>query len=204
MALITATILPQTFETIRSQIAAVLATELANQKTLNTAEADFIPSVCWEEHFSSYDKEELPAVNVSYSDGALDGHNHTQSNHTAIYHIDVYMRAKADGAGKGDAKAMTRLQRLLGICRAILMAPQYVTLGLSAPIIFYRHDTAIQIRQPDPARDTENVVMGRLTLEVKMPEVTALQDGVNAAGVNTTARLYDTGKGYYWEEPPSV
>ena len=195
MSVINGIILPQNFEIIRDRLGAILADELAKQFTL-TGNSDFDLDV-WVERFVPFDKEELPTVNVSLASGNFSGQTQKQVDGTYTYFIDAFTKAISKETEKGDQVAVFKLQKLLGVCRAIIENPKYKTLGFSAPIIYNRHCEALSIADPGK-QDGTSSVMGRLTVVVKVPETTEL---INPVSLNVSAahvRLHETDRGYFY------
>lgn len=196
MILITGLIAPQAFEVVRDQVGAILAEEMHNQSVLDGNNPEIDP-VIWVERFIPFDRSELPAVNVTLAKGQIDGTTVAQSDGMYTYNIDVYSKAKETAGEKADKTAMLRLQRILGLCRAILMDAQYKTLGFAPPFVMMRQVNSLSIAEPDQ-RDAASSVMGRVTLQVKVPEITALLVPQNLAQSNTQVKLEETDKGFYY------
>lgn len=200
MSIINLPIKPQAFEVVRDRIGRILADELYNQWLL-TYDPDFKAKV-WVERFLQFDKTEVPAVNVMLAQGDYGGQTAIQSDGTYRYFVDVYMSAKAGADGPGDVKALIRLHKVMGKCRAIIMDPRYITLGFLRPpgFIMNRHFESIQIQNPNEREhDADNNVMGRLILSVKVPEATDNVVPGNIQEFVTNVRLGLTDQGYLWD-----
>lgn len=198
-ALISTVIPPQSFEIVRDRIGRILADEILNQFQISY-NPDLRAKV-WNERFIPFDKTETPAINVGVLEGSYDGQTVIQSDGTYKFYIDCYFSSKSDSNTSGDTRAMLKLQRLLGVCRAIIEDSRYKTLGFSTPpgFVMHRRITSMQIENPrQKEHDAESNVMGRLTLEVKLPEYPSPVTGVNWAMSNTQVSLQDSGKGYVW------
>ena len=214
------------FELVRSRIASILADELANQLTLNIAakaaeeskpEPDpvlialydlniaSIPSKVYEERFFRPTTQELQAetmVNVVFVDAPLD-ENTTVSTQIGDdrYMIEAYAAGKTNSNDNADKIATLKLQRLLAIVRAILMNPNYINLGFdtSPLIVGKRICNNIQIGQPDDGGDNADaMIRGKIDLTVKVHETIEPITGVVLALNESTLKLYDSEKGYYW------
>lgn len=198
MALITTLIPEQNFEQVRDRIGAILALELPNQYTLGDDDAN-APQKVWVERFIGFGKEELPAVNVCLEKGTFVSHTVKQTDGEYIFNIDCYQSSATIGEDSGDQLATIKLQKLLGLCRAILEQPEYGTLGFAAPSIMRREMETMQIA-PQPTQEAINRVMGRLTFRVKVAESAVLKTGEAFAKQLTTITLGLTAKGYQYEK----
>lgn len=195
MALITTVIGKQAFELIRDRIASILVLELSNQVVLGT---DVVNPSIWTERLIPFNNSELPALNVNMSSGGFSGQTIIQSNGTYLFNIDCYVKAPSTGYDDGDVTAMLLLQRLIGVCRAILEASQYKTLDFPPPFISSRHAQAINISTPK-TEDSESVAMGRLTFEVKAVETAEVLDAILLVANYTQVKISLTNKGYQYK-----
>lgn len=193
------TLIPvQSFEIIRDKIALILGEELPNQATL--AANPKLDATVYVERYSPPNSSELseaPIVNVLLGQGDYSNQDVTQSTGTYLYFIDIYTKAKANEDEGGDTRAIISLQKILGVCRGILEATQYLTLGFTFPFVMGRKINSIQIAAPsDPGADS--LVRGRLILEVKVPEY---QEQVTANlidGSDTSVHIEESPQGYLW------
>lgn len=200
-AIITDIIASQAFEVVRDRIGLILKEELDNQYALSNEDA--LKAQVFKERFSSFDKEELPAINVTFDRVEYGQQDQRQTNGTCIYYIDAYANAKTNSAASGDERAKSRLHRLLGVCRAILEDPQYKKLGFTNPLVMYRNVSSIGIA-PSDHNDGLSSVMGRIVFEVKVPETTAFIDPIQIADFETTIKLVLTEKGYRYVGPVEI
>lgn len=198
MPVITTIIPIQSFEIVRNQLGAILIDEINNQAVLNGNNPD-INAAVWLERVVPFDKTEMPAVNVMLSRGTYDEHSIKQDDGTYIYNIDVYTSGKSTATDDGDKLAMLKLQRLIGIIRAIIQDPKYYTLGFNPPFVIKRRIESIQIAEPTILDDALQSVMGRLSLSVKVPETTFIPGAPLVAGNETKVKLYLTEKGYQYQ-----
>jgi hypothetical protein len=189
----------QSFELVRDQIGAILFTEFDKQAEL-TYNPDLEVEV-WVERFVPFDRKELPAINVMLATGNYDGDTVAQSDGTYTYLIDFHARAKTNNDGKGDNLALLKLQKMIGIARAIIMNPKYRTLGFAAPFVMSRRVTGFEIANPDSA-NADSVVWGRMKVVVQVPETTELIDASLIEGFDTTVELEYSEKGYGGENSP--
>lgn len=198
MSIITGVIPPQAFEVIRDRVGEILADELANQFTL-TANASLNPPV-EVERYRAVDATELPLLVVNVARGSYDNKHAITSDGTYLYNIDGYVRGASSSGQDGDNLASITLQRILGICRAILENPGYKTLGFAPPFIERVFVQEIGIAEPERT-DKENIMMGRLTLLVRVPEDVELITPVDLDVFSTQVKLEETEKGYIFTGP---
>src|SRR6478609_6993711 len=118
-AIIPGLIDPQAYEVVRDRVGRILAEELENQYALSGNDREFKVS-SWIERMVPFDKTELSAVNVCLAEGSFDGDTVIQSDGTYRYYVDVYVNAKSKNDEDGDVRAMYKLHRILGLCRAII------------------------------------------------------------------------------------
>lgn len=192
---ITTLIGAQSYEQIRDRIAAVLLTELVNQTTLT---ATGLPAKVWVERFVSPDKAELPLVNVSLAKGDYESNTVLQSDGSYTFFIDCYTRAKTTSTKNGDTEAMFALQKLIGVCRAILRHSSYKTLGYEPGFISAVRVNGFLTTLPTADAEANSIAWGRLIVQVMAPET----EGTTAPGSltfsETTIRLNNTERGYFF------
>jgi len=199
MSLINTVIPPQSFEIVRDRLGRIIADELDNQFQISYNPDLKVKN--WIERFLQFDKTELPSVNVMFSEGSYGGQTTIQSDGTYKYYVDCYVNAKSRENDPGDVRAMVKLQRLLGVCRAIVEDPRNKTLqfGVRPGFVMSRHVESIQIQNPNQKEhDADSSVMGRLVVSVKVPETTSYIQPVNVKDFFTTIKLADTEMGYLW------
>lgn len=197
MSIINSVIQPQAFEVVRDRIGRILTDELDNQFQISYNDDLRVKS--WVERFVPFDASELPSVNVTLAEGSYGGQTVIQSDGTYKYFVDAYVHAKSTSKLGGDARATQKLHRLLGVCRSIIEDARYVRLGFRPGFVMNRHIESLQIQNPsNKEHDAESSIMGRLTVVVKVPEVTTYKQPVNIAGLYTTVKLASTDKGYQW------
>ncbi len=169
-ALINNIISKQSFEIVRDRIAIILRSEILNQ-FLMSSDYDIDASV-WLERTVRINTSELdggPMIVVSLATGDYSNQDVTQSTGTYQYLIDVYAKAKTNSEYSGDSRSRIHCQRMLGICRSILEATEYITLGYNYAFVMGRKINSIQIADPEDT-GTDSMTRGRLILEVKLPE----------------------------------
>jgi uncharacterized protein (TIGR02145 family) len=217
MALINEILGIGTFELVRSRIAQVLATELANQKVLlNTAindpetdpsllpiyqlSYDSIPNEVWEERFIRPTEVILPFLNVVYVESEFDRTSNSNQNGDAKFMIEVWQSSPSTDEYNGDQRASLKLSRLLAICRQIIKDRHYLGLGLQRSIVGYINPKSIRIAQPDSGADNAaNMIYGNIHLTAKMDEVVNGIPGELLDAVYTDMLLNSTSKGVRWE-----
>jgi len=186
----------QSFEIIRDRLAMILAVELEGQ-VLMTGNYDLECRV-WMERNVPFGIEELPCVNVAFIEGKYGIRPVDQSDGVYQFNIDVYHRkASIQGAG-GDSLSMVALQRLLGVCRSIVQDAKYKWLGFNPGFIAYRNITSIAVEDWN-IQDTAGAARGRLIVEVKAPERSALINPPMLDSKQTILELNETEKGYFYE-----
>lgn len=187
MSLITGLIDKQdTFEIVRDQIAAILATEIAEQQILAAAEPD--PTL-WKlrifsersnpwEQFLNENPDPSPLVNVWYGSSAFEKSASNiveRQKATGTFNIDCYGYAKTadDGAAghlPGDREAAFAVHRALRLVRNILMSAPYTYLGLRGTV-WRRWPSAVTVFQPEMDRaPIPNIIGARLALDVEFSE----------------------------------
>ena len=173
------------FETIRDQIASILAIETASQQALATAGGEDPDlwkllvyterSNPWERYLNSDDQ--TPIVNVWFDSATCDASASNVVERQKLdgrYHIDVYGRgvSRSDGAGHiaGDKEAATEAHRAIRLVRNILMSAYYTYLNLRG-VVWRRWVDSITIFQPQEIeRSAQQIVAGRVTLAVEFNE----------------------------------
>jgi hypothetical protein len=186
---------PQGFELVRDRIALILTTELAAQFAL-TANEDNNATVYIERNVP-VDHSEMPIVNVSVGRADFDSQTIIDTKDTVIFRIDCYHKSKTEGSDDGDTLSNLKLQRLIGICRAILENPVYKRLDFPAPFIENRKVVSMEFSD-SAKQDALSTSMGRLTFSVTIAEVTQLVLTTILGGSDTTMTLELTDKGYIY------
>lgn len=176
-----------TFEIIRDQIAAILATETASQMALATAAGkdplDWKMRIFTErsnpwEQWLNEQTDKSPIVNVWYDNSSFDPavSNIVERQGTeAIFNIDCYGYGVSSDDGAtghipGDREAALTVQKALRLTRNILMAAEYAYLGLRGTV-WQRWPQSINIFQPPiDGRQAQQVVGARIAFRVKFNE----------------------------------
>lgn len=195
MPLIVNVIPPQGFEIVRDRIGEILFDEISSQvaKSYNTD----IDAQVYVERSNQIDKTELPLINISLSTGSYDNKNQGNVNGTYTFDIDAYTHAKTTEDESGDVLAAFKLQKILGVCRAILENPVYKTLGYTPGFIIRTGCSDINIAIPGAGKlDTLNTLMGRLSFTVVLIESTELIVPALITGYDTSIKMVLTNQGY--------
>jgi len=195
MALLNLKIPEQQFEIVRDRIGFILADEIAAQALIAPATPELDATV-FLERFVPFDKTDIPCLNVTFASGSYGNEDAKNSTGTYKYNIDVYAKAKSTTTDGGDKLATIKLHRLLGIVRAILESPQYMTLAFPRPSLNRVTVVDIAIEQPQNTQDGSSVIMGRVTFDVSVCEGVQLLTGQDIGGYKTEVKMNETDKGY--------
>ena len=199
-ALITTLIGQQNFEKVRDEIGAFLFLELANQQSLGSGLPD-IQGFC--EQVADIDKTQMPAFNILFSRGEYERKTNKVIHGTYIYFIDVYANGATDNDDSGDYHSAVMTQRVIGMCRAILDAPQYRWMGFDSSFgIENAGVSSLNVMDKSNPADGMSSTVGRIVLTVKMPEYVALQSSETLCTIaGTTVQLGVTEYGYQYQFP---
>jgi hypothetical protein len=195
-------ILPASFELIRDRIAEILYNELLVAYEYTDLDWMDVRRV-YIDRYIPFNESELPAVNVGVARVDLDGHTVVQSDGTTTYMIDVIAGAKTSQTRDGGAIAQAQMQRLVGLCRAIIEHTEYKTLGFTPPFIMFRRITQLMFN-PSETKDLFSVARGRIMLMVKAPESNGLYVPSPIGSYKTVVTLHDSDKGYLYFGPPEA
>lgn len=197
MAKITNIIPKQHFEIIRDRIAAIIAVELDNQFMIS-GNYDLDAGIYIESNDYYLDKIDMPAINVSISNGKWGNESQGSSDGVYEYNIDFYTNSKTTDDGTGDFLAALKLQRLAGVVRAILKDPIYRKLDFTTP--FIQNVTVSELNIRAVGRDDAlNTAMCRFTFTVKANETTELLNALKVEDWQTKVMLGNTTNGYFYE-----
>jgi hypothetical protein len=192
---------PQAFELIRERIAIILADEFEGQYLL-TYDPDFGAMKVFVESANPNDKEDLPVINLSFAMGSyplLKEYN-GEILGTYVYNVDVYCSSPSDDTADGDNLSGVKLQKLIGLCRAILDNPIYRTLNYNPGFVqrVSVQDINIQADSKDMNNDALNTRMGRITFSVEVLEKVGLLTGNPLLEAYATASVNQTNDGHYY------
>jgi len=196
----------QKFELIRNRIADILIDEITNQITLQYSDL-FIIGV-FIERFPTFDKTELPVINVSLARGSYDNEDVIQSDGTYTYYVDAFMRFSSvqnqDGSiTDGSSLAAIKVQRAIAFCRTVLKNQAYRTLGFAPPFLNNITVSEFNIANPD-REDMEHTIMARITVTVVAPETSELASARLLEGYDTQVLLGDSALGYVFSGTGSI
>lgn len=184
---------PRAFELIRDRIFVVLSEEMVQQATF-TSELTGINM--FKERFIPFQASDMPAINVALTRGNFDNFTALKKDGHYSFNIDVYTRAKTTDASVGDTASAVFMQRILGVCNAILSDVKYNTLGFDKPFISRVHVDEIQIAEPQRNNDAESIIQGRLTFIVRVPENVETLIANVIDGMDTQVLMSETQLGY--------
>jgi hypothetical protein len=184
---------PQGFELILPRIADILIDEIGYQVT-SGYNSDIDVNI-FVERDSRIGVEEMPAINISLARGNFDNKNAPSADGTYLYNIDVFTRAGSTDNKDGDNLANIQLQRIIGVCRYVFENQAYKTLGFAPPFISRVKCNEFNIASINPD-DAANCSMGRLVLEVRANEVSALGSVRLMDGYDTVVKMGTTEFGY--------
>lgn len=197
MAKITQVIPTESWELIGDQICTILSEELNNQVLL-TYDETICTNVNYERTIPK-DKSELPMVNVLFS--SWEGETGRVGNGqemTVTFFIDTWFYGEDTESIRGDLIAARRAKRTAGIIRSILMNPSYRTLDLANGIVGGNNISRANISET-ARQDSENMIMVRLTFEVKCNNNHELLNSVEWTEFNTQVKIGETEKGYKYK-----
>ncbi len=175
------------FEIVRDRIAVILATEVASQTALATADGrnpnDWKLRIFSErsnpwEQLLNEQTDRSPIVNVGFDSSSFDltASNISDRQKTeGVFNIDCYgCGISSDvvngGHNPGDKGAALEAHKALRLIRNILMADEYTYLGIRG-VVWRRWTQSITVFQPQlDARQLQQIVGARLTLRVVFNE----------------------------------
>lgn len=205
------------FEIIRSRIASILSDEIANQRVLIQAAIDLnppaseleelnfalscLPTKVYEQRFIKPQQNEKIVLNVYLNRDSLDQltANESQQGDT-IYVVDAYFGSNSTFDANGDVLSSTKLQRLMAVCRTIIMDARYRTLGFDFElgIISHRSVRNLRVTMPDDQEyNGTNLIRGVIDVNVSIVEDGNIIEGTELAAMDTEVKLSDD-KGFYF------
>lgn len=195
MALITEQIQEQGFEIVRDSIAAILKTELENQKSLPNSRITEDLKV-FTGRSTPFQQSEVLMINV-----LLDSANYSQYSEKGVHEstnfsVDVYCTAKETSSDIGGYLASVRRDKFVGLVRFILQDHHYKTLGLPLGLIMGTYVESFEAFEPNNSQDSAFVKMSRITFSVRINENQSLWQGININSIFTDVKLDLTDLGY--------
>ena len=195
---------PQRFELIAPQLVAILKDEVTNQYNLSNNDA--LKDIKYRlERTTPAGNDEYPLLSVRYTgSNSVNKSNDGDQLVTSTYFIEVYHKAayvdsSDDTAGNGDALSALKIQSLLGVCRAILLAPVYKNLLLGNNTVRSVNLSQINMSQPENNQDTESVNYGQLVVEVTTNESSEQIELELISSYLTNVKIALTEDGYTWD-----
>lgn len=185
------------FEKIRDRICEILVTEFANQYFITGDE--LFNLVIWKERFIAFDKTELPAINVFFNNATYSEKDINNSFGENRFSIEIVTNAKHTDTERGDTKASEKLQKILRIVRYVLENPNYLTLDFVRGFISSTAIESIRATQPNSTGDGMHTITGQAIFKANLKESNGDIAGIPGENYNTSVKLNQTDKGYYFE-----
>jgi len=196
MALINTIIEPSGTELIKHQIAAILKTELENQKVL---QSDTFPVNVFVDRMVPIDKSEIVVINVRFESLNPESINQHGSQETGTFTIDTWATAKQTSTKRGDLISTNLRDKITFQIKAILQSTFYVTLGFVPGFIMSSNVQNIEPYEPNNNQDGSFVSMARINHEVRFYQDYKVEEGVLITQNNTNVKLSNTELGYKYE-----
>jgi hypothetical protein len=196
MALINTIIEPSGTELIKHQIAAILKTELENQKVL---QSDTFPINVFVDRMVPIDKAEILVINVRFESLNPESINQHGSQETGTFTIDTWATAKQTSTKRGDLISTNLRDKITFQIKAILQSTFYVTLGFVPGFIMSSNVQNIEPYEPNNNQDGSFVSMARINHEVRFYQDYKVEEGVLITQNNTNVKLSNTELGYKYE-----
>ncbi len=204
-----------TFEIVGLQIAAILATEQANQQVLAVTAGkdpnDWVLRIFHEasnpfEQWLNADEntDTSPLINVWFDNSNFDkksSNSTSRQTSDTTFNIDCYSYATSketiSGHDPGDVAAALEVQRAIRLVRNILMAAEYTYLSLRGTV-GSRWPQTITAFQPSVGDTPVQKVHGaRLTLGVSFLEFSPQYEGETLELISTTVERAEDGELYF-------
>lgn len=196
MARINYAITDDYFEIIRDKIAEILLDELPNQATLlNNPDLNF--TQIWKERTTNFNLNELPALNLSTSEVGYNDKFPGERYTTPVYFIDIYVSKIHEQNNNADQLSMDAGWRIARVIQGVLDHDEYKDLTI-AP--FVRHAEVRVTRAGEADSDGGGKVsIIRVEYMVDTYSSQGALDPEQILGSDTTVRLNDTEKGYFYQ-----
>ena len=196
MALINTIIGPSGTELIKHRIAAILKTELENQKVL---QEDTFPINVFVDRMVPIDKAEILVINVRFESINPESINQHGSQEDATFTIDTWAVAKQTSTKRGDLLSTNLRDKITFQIKAILQSNFYVTLGFIPGLIMSSNVQNIEPYEPNNNQDASFVSMARLNNIVRFYQDYKVWEGVEVTNNLTNVKLSNTELGYKYE-----
>jgi hypothetical protein len=177
------------FEVVRDKIALILTTEIASQQALATAAGKdpdlwklriFVErNAPWEEYLNlEPGSDRSPLVNITWFESDNDpstGNLSSNQTSTTKFWIDCYgygrAASTAEGQLPGDEDSALEAARAARLVRNILMAGEYLHLGLRGTVASRRITRRTSYKPQSGDNAIQNITFVRIELEVRHIEV---------------------------------
>lgn len=191
-AIIDEIILEQGFEKVLYQVAAILAIELDNQKTVHSNMPDF--SV-FAERMTPYDKSEDVMINVTSSNINFGSFTESSSSSKVDFSIEIYSPLEHASIIAGNSSKFT-LHKVAGLIRYILNSTKYKTLNLPLGLIGGTYVESIRFFDDFNNQGGASIRMATLSFSVRVQENQELWSSVSFQENHTSIKLEETNSGY--------
>ena len=196
MVMINTIIGPSGVELIKHRIAAILKTELENQKVL---QEDTFPINVFVDRMVPIDKSEILVINVRFESLNPESINQHGSQEDATFTIDTWAVSKQTSTKRGDLLSTNFRDKITFQIKAILQSNFYVTLGFVPGLIMSSNVQNIEPYEPNNNQDASFVSMARLNHEVRFYQDYKVKEGVLITNNLTNVKLSNTELGYKYE-----
>jgi len=190
----------QAFELVRDRIAEILLVELAAQATLQTdveVKALLNDVKIFSERFHPLNEAEFFGVEIFLFTGDYDNKSAGSARGSYTFYLDCFGRAASTNQQEGDVRSSLKLQKLIGIIRAILESPNWTTLGFTPPNQFVGRTEVKGIKRTEEknTQDSGNIMFYRIVFDVIATEGTDANVGVPWAQSDTVVTIEETALG---------
>lgn len=187
----------QAFELVRDRIAEILLVELAAQATLQSdvqVKALLNDVKVFSERFHPLNESEFFGVEIFLFTGDYDNKSAGSARGTYTFYLDCFGRAASTNRDEGDVRSSLKLQKLIGIIRAILESPNWNTLGFTPPnqVIGRTEVKSIKRTEEKNTEDSGNIMFYRIIFDVIATEDTDANVGVPLAQASTIVTIEET------------
>jgi hypothetical protein len=196
MVMINTIIGPSGVELIKHRIAAILKTELENQKVL---QEDTFPINVFVDRMVPIDKSEIVVINVRFESINPESINQHGSQEDATFTIDTWAVSKQTSTKRGDLLSTNLRDKITFQIKAILQSNFYVTLGFIPGLIMSSNVQNIEPYEPNNNQDASFVSMSRLNHNVRFYQDYKVWEGVEVTNNLTNVKLSNTELGYKYE-----
>ena len=187
---------PSGVELIKHRIAAILKTEIENQKVL---QEDTFPINVFVDRMVPIDKSEILVINVRFESLNPESINQHGSQEDATFTIDTWAVSKQTSTKRGDLLSTNFRDKITFQIKAILQSNFYVTLGFVPGLIMSSNVQNIEPYEPNNNQDASFVSMARLNHNVRFYQDYKVWEGVEVTNNLTNVKLSNTELGYKYE-----